>query len=203
MTLSTRRFGRTGRTPTAIGFGAWAIGGSWGDVSEADAKATLHAALLPVRESAPGLDSCTARAKEFELRLQRWRALPSDVEEEADPFAADFSDLDAERGAGAGSGSSGSERVASPAVNYADAASPACAVAAPADSAGARGQRRSDFHNALRRAPRLRPSRHPGRDGSTRRDVQRCWPTVTAPGFGPADADRRASGGGTIHAQAK
>jgi aryl-alcohol dehydrogenase-like predicted oxidoreductase len=37
MTLSTRRFGRTGRTPTAIGFGAWAIGGSWGDVSEADA----------------------------------------------------------------------------------------------------------------------------------------------------------------------
>jgi len=45
MTRSTRRFGRTGRTPTAIGFGAWAIGGSWGDVSEADAKATLHAAL--------------------------------------------------------------------------------------------------------------------------------------------------------------
>lgn len=45
MTLSTRPFGRTGRTPTAIGFGAWAIGGSWGDVSEADAKATLHAAL--------------------------------------------------------------------------------------------------------------------------------------------------------------
>jgi aryl-alcohol dehydrogenase-like predicted oxidoreductase len=45
MPLSTRRFGRTGRTPTAIGFGAWAIGGSWGTVSEADAKATLHAAL--------------------------------------------------------------------------------------------------------------------------------------------------------------
>ena len=45
MTLSTRPFGRTGRTPTAIGFGAWAIGGSWGDVSEADAKATLHATL--------------------------------------------------------------------------------------------------------------------------------------------------------------
>jgi aryl-alcohol dehydrogenase-like predicted oxidoreductase len=45
MTLSTRRFGRTGRDVTAIGFGAWAIGGSWGDVSEADAKATLHAAL--------------------------------------------------------------------------------------------------------------------------------------------------------------
>ncbi len=45
MTLSTRPFGRTGRDVTAIGFGAWAIGGSWGDVSEADAKATLHATL--------------------------------------------------------------------------------------------------------------------------------------------------------------
>ncbi len=45
MTLSTTPFGRTGRPVTRIGFGAWAIGGSWGDVSEADAKATLHAAL--------------------------------------------------------------------------------------------------------------------------------------------------------------
>ncbi|MBA4350754.1 MAG: aldo/keto reductase, partial [Rhodobacter sp.] len=45
MTLSTIPFGRSGRPVTRIGFGAWAIGGSWGDVSEADAKATLHAAL--------------------------------------------------------------------------------------------------------------------------------------------------------------
>ncbi len=45
MTMSTRPFGRTGRTTTAIGFGAWAIGGSWGDVTEAEAKATLHATL--------------------------------------------------------------------------------------------------------------------------------------------------------------
>jgi aryl-alcohol dehydrogenase-like predicted oxidoreductase len=45
MTLSTIRFGRTDRPVTRIGFGAWAIGGSWGDVSEADAKATLQAAL--------------------------------------------------------------------------------------------------------------------------------------------------------------
>jgi aryl-alcohol dehydrogenase-like predicted oxidoreductase len=30
---------------SAIGFGAWAIGGSWGDVPEADARATLEAAL--------------------------------------------------------------------------------------------------------------------------------------------------------------
>lgn len=33
----------------------------------------LHAALLPLRESAPGFDSCTARAKETEQRLLRWR----------------------------------------------------------------------------------------------------------------------------------
>lgn len=43
--LSTRPFGNTGMTTTAIGFGAWAIGGTWGEVTEADAKATLHAAL--------------------------------------------------------------------------------------------------------------------------------------------------------------
>jgi aryl-alcohol dehydrogenase-like predicted oxidoreductase len=45
MTLSTTPFGRTGRAVTRIGFGAWAIGGSWGDVPEDDARATLHAAL--------------------------------------------------------------------------------------------------------------------------------------------------------------
>lgn len=45
MTLSTTTFGKTGRTTTRIGFGAWAIGGSWGDVSEQDARATLEAAL--------------------------------------------------------------------------------------------------------------------------------------------------------------
>ena len=33
----------------------------------------LHSALLPLREAAPGFDSCTARAKEFENRLLRWR----------------------------------------------------------------------------------------------------------------------------------
>ncbi len=42
--LSTT-FGRTGRATTRIGFGAWAIGGTWGEVTLEDAKATLHAAL--------------------------------------------------------------------------------------------------------------------------------------------------------------
>ncbi|MFM0037663.1 aldo/keto reductase [Paraburkholderia strydomiana] len=45
MTLSKRKFGRTGWNVSEIGFGAWAIGGSWGGVAEDDAKAALNAAL--------------------------------------------------------------------------------------------------------------------------------------------------------------
>ena len=41
----TRPFGRTGWTLSAIGFGAWAIGGAWGSVSDADAKEAIGAAL--------------------------------------------------------------------------------------------------------------------------------------------------------------
>ena len=43
--MKSRPFGRTGRDVSEIGFGAWAIGGSWGDVSEAEARGALHAAL--------------------------------------------------------------------------------------------------------------------------------------------------------------
>ena len=45
MSIATRRLGRTGWEVSEIGFGAWAIGGSWGDVDEADARASVHAAL--------------------------------------------------------------------------------------------------------------------------------------------------------------
>src|SRR6056297_3228053 len=45
MALSEREFGRTGWQVSPIGFGAWAIGGSWGEVSEEDGRATLRAAL--------------------------------------------------------------------------------------------------------------------------------------------------------------
>jgi len=38
-------FGRLPFTVTDVGFGAWQIGGSWGDVSEADGRAALNAAL--------------------------------------------------------------------------------------------------------------------------------------------------------------
>jgi aryl-alcohol dehydrogenase-like predicted oxidoreductase len=43
--MKKRSFGSTGRQVGEIGFGAWAIGGSWGDVSDKDAEAALHAAL--------------------------------------------------------------------------------------------------------------------------------------------------------------
>lgn len=43
--MKYRAFGKTGRPVSEIGFGAWAIGGSWGDVSESDARAALHSAL--------------------------------------------------------------------------------------------------------------------------------------------------------------
>ena len=45
MTLTSTVFGKTGLQTSRIGFGAWAIGGTWGEVSLADAKAALHAAL--------------------------------------------------------------------------------------------------------------------------------------------------------------
>ena len=43
--MQQRILGKTGAHISEIGFGAWAIGGAWGDVSSEDAKGALHAAL--------------------------------------------------------------------------------------------------------------------------------------------------------------
>jgi aryl-alcohol dehydrogenase-like predicted oxidoreductase len=43
--MKYRELGRTGWKVSEISFGAWAIGGSWGDVSDTDSLAALHAAL--------------------------------------------------------------------------------------------------------------------------------------------------------------
>ncbi len=43
--MNPRPLGSTGLTVSEIGFGAWAIGGSWGHVEETQATSALHAAL--------------------------------------------------------------------------------------------------------------------------------------------------------------
>jgi aryl-alcohol dehydrogenase-like predicted oxidoreductase len=43
--MQYRELGRTGMTVSDIGFGAWAIGGSWGPQNEQDSVAALHRAL--------------------------------------------------------------------------------------------------------------------------------------------------------------
>src|SRR5687768_16928879 len=43
--MQRRELGRTGFSVSEIGFGAWAIGGTWGPTDDAEAMATLHRAL--------------------------------------------------------------------------------------------------------------------------------------------------------------
>ena len=43
--MQHRALGRTGLNVSALGFGAWAIGGTWGPVDDAEAMKTLHRAL--------------------------------------------------------------------------------------------------------------------------------------------------------------
>jgi aryl-alcohol dehydrogenase-like predicted oxidoreductase len=43
--MQQRPLGRTGMSVSAIGFGAWAIGGSWGTVDDRESMAALHAAV--------------------------------------------------------------------------------------------------------------------------------------------------------------
>lgn len=43
--MKHRELGRTGFEVSEIGFGAWAIGGTWGPTDDSEAMATLHRAL--------------------------------------------------------------------------------------------------------------------------------------------------------------
>ncbi|MFL5961625.1 MAG: aldo/keto reductase [Gaiellaceae bacterium] len=43
--MHSRRLGKTGRNVSEIGFGAWAIGGSWGETNDDESLAAMHAAV--------------------------------------------------------------------------------------------------------------------------------------------------------------
>ena len=43
--METRTLGRTGRPVSVVGLGCWQLGADWGEVSDSDALAVLHAAL--------------------------------------------------------------------------------------------------------------------------------------------------------------
>ena len=51
--MEYRTLGRTGWKVSAISFGAWAIGGTWGAVKDEESLAALHRAVeMGVREAA-------------------------------------------------------------------------------------------------------------------------------------------------------
>ena len=43
--MQTRRLGKTGWDVSEVGFGAWAIGGSWGETDDEESLAAMHAAV--------------------------------------------------------------------------------------------------------------------------------------------------------------
>jgi aryl-alcohol dehydrogenase-like predicted oxidoreductase len=43
--VQSRRLGKTGRDVSEIGFGAWAIGGGWGETNDEESLAAMHAAV--------------------------------------------------------------------------------------------------------------------------------------------------------------
>ena len=43
--VRSRRLGKTGRDVSELGFGAWAIGGSWGETDDSTSLAAMNAAV--------------------------------------------------------------------------------------------------------------------------------------------------------------
>ena len=65
--MQTRRLGKTNRTVSEIGFGAWAIGGGWGETEDTESLAAMHAA---------GLARTVAREPRGRRRRSRAAPLP-------------------------------------------------------------------------------------------------------------------------------
>ncbi|MFD0739998.1 ATP-dependent DNA helicase [Lysobacter koreensis] len=72
----------------------------------------LHAALLPLAATSPGFEGCAVRARDFELRLQRWRG-EAVVHAAHDEYADDFAELDAAAAAESKAAAGGAEEDAS------------------------------------------------------------------------------------------
>ena len=43
--MQSRRLGKTGRDVSEVGFGAWAIGGGWGETDDSTSLAAMEAAV--------------------------------------------------------------------------------------------------------------------------------------------------------------
>ena len=43
--MESRRLGKSGLAASEVGFGAWAVGGSWGETDDGESLAAMHAAV--------------------------------------------------------------------------------------------------------------------------------------------------------------
>ncbi len=78
--MNYRNFGRMGWKVSEISFGAWAIGGAWGEQSDADSLATLHRALdLGVNFFDTADVYGDGRSEQLIARLRRERSEPFHV----------------------------------------------------------------------------------------------------------------------------
>ena len=75
--MQYRELGRTGWNVSTVSFGAWAIGGTWGDVRDEESLASLHRALDPgvnFFDTADGYGD--GHSEQLLARLRRERSEP-------------------------------------------------------------------------------------------------------------------------------
>jgi aryl-alcohol dehydrogenase-like predicted oxidoreductase len=102
--METRTLGRTGREVSVVGLGCWQLGADWGEVSEADALAVLHAAAdngVTLFDTADVYGD--GRSEQLVGRFVRERGVDgitvaTKMGRRADPFVAEAYTLDTFRG---------------------------------------------------------------------------------------------------------